>query len=156
ERIPRLLIRAQQLVLLLGIVLFLSVPRRGTRRRPLLGIIVGVVLLLLAGIAWVLYELPALSFIPPDQIAAAVVDGLPAPNNPQWSPEHRALVQRGRYLYNVSSCLLCHGPRGAGGSKISWRSSGTLWSRNITSDQETGIGSWSEHQIARAIRSGVS
>jgi len=51
---------------------------------------------------------------------------------------------------------MCHGSSGAGGSKISWRSAGTLWVRNITSDQQTGIGSWSEYQIARAIRSGVS
>jgi len=144
------------LILLLGVVLFLSVSRRGIRRRPIRSIIAGVVLLVLAAIAWALYELPALAFIPPDQVASGVVDGLPAPNDPQWSAEHRALVQRGRYLYTVSSCLLCHGPHGAGGSKISWRSAGTLWARNITSDLQTGIGGWSEHQIARAIRSGVS
>jgi len=156
ERIPRILVQAQQLILLLGVVLFLSVSRRGIRRRPIRSIIAGVVLLVLAAIAWALYELPALAFIPPDQVASGVVDGLPAPNDPQWSAEHRALVQRGRYLYTVSSCLLCHGPHGAGGSKISWRSAGTLWARNITSDLQTGIGGWSEHQIARAIRSGVS
>jgi len=82
ERLPRLLVRAQQLVLLLGMVLFFSVPRRAGRRRPVLSLVVGLVLLLLVGIAWVLYELPALAFIPPNQIAAAVVDGLPAPSDP--------------------------------------------------------------------------
>ena len=33
---------------------------------------------------------------------------------------------------------------------------GTLWTRNITSDNETGIGRWSDAEILRAIRSGVS
>ncbi len=32
---------------------------------------------------------------------------------------------------------------------------GTLWTRNVTSDRETGIGGWNDAQIARAIRSGV-
>jgi hypothetical protein len=33
---------------------------------------------------------------------------------------------------------------------------GTLWVRNITPDPATGIGAWSDDEIARAIRSGVS
>ena len=45
---------------------------------------------------------------------------------------------------------------GSGGSKISWRPFGTLWSRNITPDLTTGIGQWSDAEIERAIRSGVS
>jgi mono/diheme cytochrome c family protein len=67
-----------------------------------------------------------------------------------------ALAMRGRYLYTVTSCALCHGPSGAGGGKISWRPMGTLWTRNITPDPDTGIGRWSDTQIARAIRSGVA
>jgi hypothetical protein len=31
-----------------------------------------------------------------------------------------------------------------------------LWTRNITSDPQLGIGAWSDAEIARAIRSGVS
>jgi hypothetical protein len=33
---------------------------------------------------------------------------------------------------------------------------GTIWTRNISSDVETGLGAWSDAEIARAIRSGVS
>ena len=31
-----------------------------------------------------------------------------------------------------------------------------LWVRNITSDLDTGIGTWSDAEVERAIRSGVS
>jgi hypothetical protein len=33
---------------------------------------------------------------------------------------------------------------------------GTLWSRDITPDRDTGIGAWSDREIARAVRSGVT
>lgn len=67
-----------------------------------------------------------------------------------------ALVERGRYLFTVDSCALCHGNDASGGFKISWKPMGTLWMRNLTSDRNTGIGAWSDQQIARAIRSRVS
>jgi mono/diheme cytochrome c family protein len=70
--------------------------------------------------------------------------------------EQKALVERGRYLFTVASCAFCHNPNGAGGQKISWRPLGTLWSRNLTSDVRTGIGAWTDEQIARAIRSGIT
>lgn len=68
------------------------------------------------------------------------------------APPHR----RGRYVFTVASCAFCHNPNGAGGQKICWRPFGTLWSRNITSDVRTGIGAWTDQQIARAIRSGIT
>ena len=49
-----------------------------------------------------------------------------------------------------------NGDRPVGGSSISWKPFGTLYVRNITSDPETGIGAWTDAQVARAIRSGVS
>src|SRR5208337_389528 len=45
---------------------------------------------------------------------------------------------------------------GRGGLKVSWVPFGTLWSRNITADTATGIGAWSDAEIVRAVRSGVS
>jgi mono/diheme cytochrome c family protein len=72
------------------------------------------------------------------------------------TPERAALIKRGQYLFTVASCSFCHGNDGRGGSKISWKPFGTLHAENITSDPETGIGEWSDEQIARAIRSGVT
>jgi hypothetical protein len=39
---------------------------------------------------------------------------------------------------------------------MSWRPFGTLYSRNLTSHPEHGLGQWTDAQIARAIRSGIS
>jgi mono/diheme cytochrome c family protein len=105
----------------------------------------------------VLYGLPTLAIIPPDQMVAGATAGIPEPSPSRIStPEDRALVDRGRYLYSVASCAFCHSSSGAGGLKLSWRTFGTLWTSNITSDTRTGIGAWSDQQIARAIRSGIS
>jgi nicotinate dehydrogenase subunit B len=125
--------------------------RRPTGTRPLVGLVV----LGMAG--WALYGLPALRVIPPEQIARTVTASIPRPApTGAGASEQSALAARGRYLYTVASCALCHGNHGAGGAKISWTAFGTLWSRNITPDRETGIGAWTDREIARAIRSGVT
>jgi cytochrome c553 len=116
-----------------------------------------VVLLLLGLVGWVIYALPTLSFIPPEQIVSGATAGIPEPDPAGFKTlEQKALVERGRYLFTVASCAFCHNPNGAGGQKISWRPFGTLWTRNLTSDVRTGIGAWTDEQIARAIRSGIT
>jgi mono/diheme cytochrome c family protein len=157
-----LLVNAQWIVLALGVVGFIiAAPRsqrfpRTTRGWVIaIGVVVAILLLGVAG--WVIAELPTLSFIPPDQIISGATGGIPDPDLAALkTPEARALVHRGRYVYTIASCAFCHNPNGAGGQKISWRPFGTLWTRNITSDKRTGIGLWSDAQIARAIRSGIT
>jgi hypothetical protein len=76
------------------------------------------------------------------------------------------LVERGAYLVNaVMGCDGCHTPRPGGVFDMSKRFSGgsqiwdertfTVRGSNITSDPETGIGSWSEADIRRALAEGV-
>ena len=65
------------------------------------------------------------------------------------------MVERGHYLYRVS-CVICHGADGSGGTPISWKQMGTLWTRNITAHPQAGVGNWTDAELARAIRSGVS
>ena len=158
----RALIGAQWLVLAAGLIAYVfAVPARRqsqrrsrSRARRMLGII-GV--LLLVGIGWVVYSTPALGFIPPSQIHQAAASSIPEVNLAGSNdPEQAALAERGRYLYAVTSCAYCHGNNGSGGATVSWQASGTLWTRNITADPETGIGAWSDAEIARAIRSGIS
>ncbi|GAB4580086.1 MAG: hypothetical protein Fur0022_28250 [Anaerolineales bacterium] len=105
---------------------------------------------------WVIYSTPILPFIPPSIVNQAVTSGLHNPDLTGKTPEETALIERGRYLYTVTSCLFCHGNQGEGGAKINQASFGTIWVRNISSDMEFGIGAWSDAEIARAIRSGVS
>ncbi len=154
------LINAQWLILLLGIVAFVFTETRNKQR----GIgqrwkTAGILFVVLAAffLGWLVYHLPAVSFVPPERIARQFLDRIPTPNLTELpSPEQTTLVKRGRLLYTVASCAFCHRPEGYGGLKISWKAFGTLWTRNITPDRKTGIGTWSDREIARAVRSGVT
>ena len=75
-------------------------------------------------------------------------------------------VERGRYLVEtIAGCGNCHTPRGpggvfdaskelAGGFVIDEKPFRAVAS-NITPDKETGIGAWTDAQIAKAIREGI-
>jgi mono/diheme cytochrome c family protein len=156
------LVDLQWLVLIVGVLAFLFAGSGShrfpeTRRGWVITVVSVSALILLAVVGGIIDALPTLSIIPPDRIVAGATAGIPKPD-PAVLPtsEQTALVERGRYLYTIASCAFCHNPNGAGGQKISWRPFGTLWTRNITSDRQTGIGAWSDDQIARAIRSGIT
>jgi mono/diheme cytochrome c family protein len=82
------------------------------------------------------------------------------------TPERLA---RGSYLANaVMGCLDCHSPHDSkadgdppiqsklgAGQAFPGDFPGTVFAPNITSDAETGAGSWSDDQLARAIREGI-
>jgi mono/diheme cytochrome c family protein len=73
------------------------------------------------------------------------------------------LVARGEYIVrNVAVCGHCHaadpqknpdGPLSGGYAFKNWRM-GTVRASNLTPDNETGLGRWSEAEIVRAIRNG--
>ena len=81
-------------------------------------------------------------------------------------------LQRGKYIFeNLSSCEDCHSQRdlsrfsgpiepGSTGRGHVWPTElglpGKVVSPNITPDVETGIGSWTDGEILRAFREGVS
>jgi mono/diheme cytochrome c family protein len=81
--------------------------------------------------------------------------------------EQKELVARGQYLVNGPAlCGNCHTERGpdlrpimskflAGGEKFTSPVFVT-YSRNITPDKNTGIGTWSDAQIIKAMREGIS
>ena len=83
------------------------------------------------------------------------------------TPERLA---RGEYVVNnVTGCLYCHSELdwqspgfpvrpGTEGKGRSFADEGLPWitAPNLTPDQETGIGTWSDDTLARAIREGVS
>src|SRR5262245_64442246 len=78
-----------------------------------------------------------------------------------------SLIERGDYLVNtIMACGNCHTPKDAAGKAVSELalSGGGLGfdtpafvatSPNITPDRETGIGSWSDAEIKRAVIEGV-
>lgn len=80
-----------------------------------------------------------------------------------------ARMERGKYLVeDVMGCFYCHSERdwkSAGATPIESKKGGgaefigapgKLYAPNITPDQETGIGNWSDDEVSRAIREGVS
>jgi mono/diheme cytochrome c family protein len=83
-------------------------------------------------------------------------------------PKARAESQldRGKYLVVVASCNDCHTPgfflgkpdmsKYLGGSDVGFEipGLGVFAGRNITPDKETGVGSWTDEQIAIAITTG--
>ncbi len=153
----RLLIVAQWLILIIGTIDWFFARPRSTGRGWLARVAVLVGIIALGVFGWVLYHIPMLRFIPPEQIAAtANAADIPPVERAAFSDARQfVLAERGRYLF-MTYCSLCHLPSGAGGAKISWKPMGSLWSRNITPDVETGIGRWTDAQISRAIRSGVA
>ncbi|MEO9189844.1 MAG: cytochrome c, partial [Acetobacteraceae bacterium] len=70
-----------------------------------------------------------------------------------------AQIQRGRYLVRAGDCQACHTPEGAdtmsGGVPLR-TPFGTIYSANISSDAETGIGAWTDEQFYRAMHEGIS
>ncbi len=70
-------------------------------------------------------------------------------------------ASRGAYLARASGCIACHtnveagGVPLAGGVKLE-TPFGILYSPNLTTDPEHGIGDWSIDEFARAVRQGVS
>jgi mono/diheme cytochrome c family protein len=68
-------------------------------------------------------------------------------------------IEKGRYLATVADCFACHtvasaGKPFAGGRPIE-TPFGIITSSNITPDDETGIGAWSDQQFDDAVRKGV-
>lgn len=67
-------------------------------------------------------------------------------------------VRRGQYLVRLGDCLSCHlAPDGepfAGGLGLN-TPFGVIYSANITSDKENGIGDWTSEQFYRAMHDGI-
>jgi mono/diheme cytochrome c family protein len=71
----------------------------------------------------------------------------------------QSLVEQGRYLAAAGDCVSCHTrPNGepfSGGRPLN-TPFGVIYSANITPDRNAGIGTWSELELARAMREGIA
>lgn len=106
---------------------------------------------------------------PPNQLAGEIVapELVPPTELPETAPDGSNPVELGRYLVNVAmSCHDCHTPLDAEtGEPIEakWLAGGQpyegpwgiVYGSNITPHETTGIGTWTEEQIIRAVRDGV-
>ena len=81
-----------------------------------------------------------------------------------------ARLERGRYLVTSAQtpCILCHSPLDTTGGELkvkdgmllagrNWEPDGApfVTAPNLTPDPETGAGTWTDDQLARAIREGI-
>jgi mono/diheme cytochrome c family protein len=95
-------------------------------------------------------------------VIGAIALGWYSPIDPIGRPDAKifdtAHVKHGAQLAAMGDCNTCHTAPGgqpfAGGLGIP-TPFGTIYSTNITSDEDTGIGHWSEAAFRRALRQGV-
>ena len=79
----------------------------------------------------------------------------------------KSQIERGKYLVTLGGCGDCHTPghflgkpdtkRALGGSEVGFEipGLGVFYGPNLTPDKETGLGSWSEADIVKALKTGV-
>jgi hypothetical protein len=121
-------------------------------------------LLLVIGFTAFLYLIPPFTLAPPEAFSKPETDAAPALDQIS-DPAERALAEHGKYLVQSIGCAGCHTPTGdkgpewdhylAGGFKFTKRGYGTVVSRNLTPDTETGLSARSDDQVKRILRSGV-
>ena len=108
-----------------------------------------------------------------EELDTVTVIAAPAPVAGNYHPGDRDIIDRGAYLIELLGCGSCHTDgafdgdpdisKGLAGSNTGIAFSnplgdkypGIVYPSNITPDEETGIGSWSDGQITDAIRSGI-
>ena len=91
---------------------------------------------------------PVSGVIPTQLLAEPIAD----------STSNVAQLRRGQYLVAAGDCMSCHLREGgeplAGGLGLK-TPFGVIYSPNITSDPETGIGDWTNDQFYRAMHDGI-
>ena len=116
-------------------------------------VIVILLLLLISAGSWLWFTStqPNVSDPPPGLLSVLTE---PIPNGPNAD-----LVRTGRYLAIAGDCVSCHTRRGGrpfeGGLGLQ-TPFGIIYSANLTSDREYGIGAWTTDQFFRALHDGVA
>ena len=108
-----------------------------------------------------------------EEVDVATILDAPEPVPGNFAPEHLYQVKRGEYLVELLGCGACHTDgalegvpdfdKALAGSSIGIAFSnpmgdqapGIVFPPNLTPDEETGLGLWSDEQIEFAIRRGV-
>ena len=119
----------------------------GTAARTALRAALMLAALVAAATAWVLWR----NFAGEPAVEPRTAATLP--------PANAATLARGEYLARAGNCLGCHtrrgGAPGAGGRAIA-TPFGTVYSANLTPDEQTGLGRWSASEFRRALQHGRS
>lgn len=108
-----------------------------------------------------------------EEVDAKTILDAPSAIPGTYAPARRDLVARGEYLVELLGCGACHTDgalagdpdfeRSLAGSQtgiaytdpLGEKNPGVIYPPNITPDDDTGIGTWTDLQIANAIRAGI-
>ena len=108
-----------------------------------------------------------------EEVQSTTVIDAPGAVPGRYAPASRGQVERGEYLVELLGCGACHTDGALIGepemqrllagsatgiaftSPLDDENPGVVYPPNITPDIETGIGDWSDMQIANAIRAGI-
>lgn len=116
-------------------------------------LIVILILILISAGSWLWFRStePSVSDPPPGVLSVLTA---PIPDGPNAD-----LLRRGRYLTIAGDCASCHTRRGGrpfeGGLGLR-TPFGIIYSANLTSDPDNGIGKWTTDQFFRALHDGVA
>lgn len=86
-------------------------------------------------------------------------DEAPIPVGARPVDGNQAQVERGAYLVKAGNCMTCHTVRGGqpfAGGRAMVTPFGTVFTSNLTPDEETGLGRWSSDHFWRAMHNGRS
>lgn len=107
------------------------------------------------------------------EVDAVTIIDAPSPEPGTYAPGNRGQVERGEYLVELLGCGSCHTngallgepdmshPLAGSRTGIAYTSPldnnrpGVVYPANITPEKTTGIGDWSDREIASAIRAGI-
>lgn len=126
--------------------------------KRIIEIVVAVIIVIPLGFAgWLMLGRDPISFAG----GSAAVPASDKPGNVTGVPAQLAnadLVKRGEYLTHAADCQACHTAPGgvpfAGGFAFRMPF-GTIYSTNITPDQQTGIGNYTDAQFLAAMHEGI-
>ena len=109
-----------------------------------------------------------------EELDATTEVDAPSPIPGSYSPDNRDAIEQGKYMVGLLGCGVCHTDGALAGAPdrekplagsrtgiaytnpLEYHEPGVVYPPNITPDEETGIGRWSDDQIALAIRAGLS
>ncbi len=127
------------------------------KTRPVLWTLAAIVLVLIAASAYLVFGPHPTDFAGGKRVALAAYTGAD-PTGVPAELKSESQVERGAYLTRAADCLVCHTAKDGApfaGGRAFVLPFGTIYSGNITPDNDTGIGRYSDTDFLDAMHKGI-